>query len=146
MCSVCARTAHPLGGWRADERNRHYARVPMTQSDFVASLVAAVPHTQPIVDEHLRDYDGGLLRRSRLHDLTVPSSARISTSSTGTRQACSFSVRSCHHESSGFNSSNFKGLVLLYRFMPGGGVTLVIPDLPRRPCAVEEEQVGWVEV
>jgi hypothetical protein len=33
----------------------------MTQSDFVASLVAAVPDTQPIVDEHLRDYDGSVL-------------------------------------------------------------------------------------
>ncbi len=40
---------------------RHYSRVPLSRTAFVASLIEAAPEVQPVVDENLRDQDGQLL-------------------------------------------------------------------------------------
>jgi hypothetical protein len=40
---------------------RHYARVPLSRSEFLASLLETVPEAQPVVEEHLVDMGGELL-------------------------------------------------------------------------------------
>lgn len=48
---------------------RHHARVTVTKSDFVAEVIAAVPETQPLLAERLRDQFGELLLHQFVADL-----------------------------------------------------------------------------
>ena len=52
----CASTAHPLRGWRADERNRHYARVDIDdvmrreRLELLEAILAAIDRRSEVSD------------------------------------------------------------------------------------------------